>query len=90
MIRGFAFLISEFEAVDAGEPGSVWLLVRIDVVHAVGVPAFAGWLQNWARAVFHFDVGRGREFENVESSDARAVLRHAVLRETDQFVVQRQ
>ena len=61
-----------------------------DVMHAERVPALAAWLQNWTRKVFDFYIMRRREFDDVEGPDARAVKRHAILREANQPVVELQ
>src|SRR5688500_19134715 len=82
--------IDNLLSIDAGEPRPIRLPVCLHVMPAACIPPVAAWLQDRARCVFHFRVLRGGEFQNVESPDARAVLRHAVLGKTDHLVVQHQ
>src|SRR6185369_4468589 len=57
-----AYLFSE--PVDAGEPASVFLLLRIEVMHAVRIPAVAGSPENRTRRVFNFCVAVSGQFQN--------------------------
>src|ERR1043165_3538192 len=60
------------------------------MMHAVSVPAVAGRFENWTMTDLDFSVTARRQFENLESPDATAVTRHAVLREAKEFVVELQ
>src|SRR6185369_16228002 len=87
MKAGCASLLS---AVDAGKPVTAGLLVRVDVVHAGGVPAGASSFQNRTMTNLDFSIIRRRQFEDLESPHGTTVARPAILCEAKEFVVELQ
>src|SRR5438309_2037979 len=78
------------QPIDAGQPGAVFKEMRIDVVHAGGVPAAAGGRQHGRFRSFAFCIYRGGQPGNFESADLPAIDRKTFLGKTEQPAVIRE
>src|SRR5829696_10168250 len=76
-------------AVDAGEPMSGRLLVRIDVVHSRCVPTVATAFEN-RNGKLDFGITIFRQLRDLKRPHTRSVVRRAVLGEAKQAIIKLQ